>query len=500
MRLYDVQQLRGVEAAYKGTHPAGTLMRAAGKAAAELAAQLLENRGDTVLVLAGPGDNGGDACETAALLAAAGRQVTLLLCANPERYSADARASLRRAQASVIAMAELHGWSELKSRPWALLIDGLFGIGLTRPLGGELAKLVRELNQLSSQKNIPVLALDAPSGLDADSGQALGKPGLAVRASHTLSFIGNKPGLHTGAGKDWAGLVAVTDLAIPEQLLPPAQAELIDPPQFAAALPPRTHDSHKGSYGDVIVLGGAPGMAGAAILAGRSALHAGAGRVYLGFIAEPPAYDSRHPELMCRAALDLEFSRAVLVIGPGMGSSAIARQLLAQALATAPGMVIDADALTLIAGDSHLQHLLAQRAAPTLLTPHPLEAGRLLGKDVQEIQGDRLGSARKLAKKFHAIVVLKGSGSVICRPDGHISINPSGNPGLASAGTGDVLAGLCGALLAQKIAPWTTAQMAAWVHGHAADSLVQRQGGTVGLTASELPAAIRTCLNRLAAA
>lgn len=497
LAVYDLQAIRQAEMAACASLPAGSLMRAAGQAAAALAPQLLCAPAGPVLVLAGPGNNGGDACETAHLLAAAGHVVTLLLCTGPERYSPEATDSLRRAQASRVRIATLEDWPQLQQNSWALVIDGLFGIGLSRAISGALADLIRQLNQLSQQQKIPALALDVPSGLNADSGQIVGDGGVAVRASHTISFIGDKPGLHTGAGRDLAGRVSVAGLDLPAQLLPPSGMTLNDPRLFAAALQPRLHDSHKGSYGDVLILGGAAGMSGAAILAGRSALYGGAGRVYLGCLGTPPAYDALHPELMCGKAADLPLHDGVLVIGPGMGQSRAAAHLLTRALRSVAAMVIDADALNLIAREPNLQQLLSQRSAATLLTPHPLEAARLLGVGSREVQHARLQVARQLAQKFNATIVLKGSGSVICRPDGQLSINPTGNPALASAGTGDVLAGLCGALLAQKMPVWDAANTATWVHGRAADQLVGQGIGPIGLCASELLPAIRTCLNRL---
>jgi hydroxyethylthiazole kinase-like uncharacterized protein yjeF len=261
----------------------------------------------------------------------------------------------------------------------------------------------------------------------------------------------------------------------------------------------RRQNSHKGSFGDVGILGGAPGMAGAVVLAARAAAMSGAGRVYAGFIAEPPAFDPVHPEIMCRRAAELDLAHAALVAGPGLGVSADAHALLAGALASSAPLVLDADALNMIAADDGLRQSLAGRAGATLMTPHPLEAARLLACGAADIQADRLQAARRLAAAFNAMVVLKGSGSVIARPDGMAVINPTGNPGLASAGTGDVLAGLCGALLAQHWTPWQAALGAVWLHGAAADLLVDQGIGPTGLVASELASAIRTCLNRLTA-
>ena len=489
--LYSVSQVRAIEQAALAAAPQGALMRRAGAAAAALANRLLPS-GGAVLVLAGPGNNGGDALETAALLAHGGCQVTIHFAGSAESLSADAAAALQRAQASPAAF----GPADMAAR-WDLAIDGLFGIGLARPLGGGLAALVLALNAL----RCPVLALDVPSGLDADTGAIVGPGGVAVRASHTVTFIADKPGLHTAEGCDHAGLVDVATLDIDASLYPPPSAALAGPALFAARLAPRRENTHKGSFGDVAIVGGAHGMAGAAVLAARSAAMAGAGRVFAGFIDTPPAYDPPHPEIMCRRAadldLDLDLQRGAIVAGPGLGTGAEAHALLTQALANAAPLVLDADALNMIAADVKLRAALIDRSAATVMTPHPLEAARLLGCSAADVQADRLEAARRLAASFSAMVVLKGAGSVMARPDGMAVINITGSPALATAGTGDVLAGLCGALLAQHWPPWEALLGAVWLHGAAADLLVELGTGPVGLVASELPAAIRTCLNRL---
>ncbi len=323
-----------------------------------------------------------------------------------------------------------------------------------------------------------------------------------MHATHTLTFIGNKPGLHTGAGRDYCGQVIVDDLGIDPDLFPTPGGILIHPEMFAHVWQAREHDSNKGSFGEVVIVGGAAGMVGAPLLSARAALHCGAGRVYVGFISTPLLTDSQYPELMCREAKNCNFDGPVLVIGPGLGDSSAAEQLLEQALTQAQAMVIDADALNLIAVRPSLQALLLlrhERPVATIITPHPLEAARLLGTSAQQIQADRWESARALAKKFMTTVILKGSGTIVTAPDTPISINTSGNPALATAGTGDVLAGICGALLAQHLPATEAARLAVWLHGHAADQLVAQGTGPVGLSASELIPAVRACLNQITA-
>lgn len=239
-------------------------------------------------------------------------------------------------------------------------------------------------------------------------------------------------------------------------------------------------------------------MAGAPVLAGRAAAMCGAGRVFCAFIGEPPAYDSTHPELMCRVARDMDFSSGTLVAGPGLGMSRDGFDILSRALHVPGPLVLDADALNLIAAEPALQQILEQHKRTAMMTPHPLEAARMLGISAKDVQADRLAAARKLAQRFNAIVVLKGSGSVIARPDGKLMINTTGNPALATAGTGDVLAGICGALLAQSIPAWEAALAAAWIHGRAADALVGQGIGPIGMTAGELLPSARMILNQAA--
>ncbi|HWZ48530.1 MAG TPA: NAD(P)H-hydrate dehydratase, partial [Herbaspirillum sp.] len=454
--LFSVAQIRAIEQAALANLPPYTLMQRAGAAAAAAARQLNDNS-DTahILILAGPGNNGGDALEAACDLSSGGLEVSVLLMAgNSNKQPADAAHALERARACAIdwiTPAQL-----ATDTSWTLVLDGLFGIGMQRALGPEYRAIAARINAL----HCPVLALDIASGLNADTGCIATDANTdvdadtddrAIRATHTITFIAAKPGLHTCDGRDTSGAVQIADLGIDRQLLPAPHAVLNAPYYFADSLQPRVQNSHKGSYGDVSIIGGAQGMAGAVILAARAAMHAGAGRVYAGFVAQPPAYDPLHPELMCRAAATLDISSSTVVVGPGLGESRDAHDLLAQALHAPVNLVLDADALNLLAAEPRLQHKLSTRArlGATLLTPHPLEAARLLDISAAEVQADRLHAARSLAQRFQAIVVLKGSGTVIARPDGLLAINPTGNPGLATAGSGDVLSGICAALMAQ---------------------------------------------------
>jgi hydroxyethylthiazole kinase-like uncharacterized protein yjeF len=498
--LYSVAQVREIERQAAAQLPEGTLMQRAGRAAANAALDLLPGLRSAatpharVLVLAGPGNNGGDAFEVAAHLAHAGAQITVLHIAGSGSTATERDQALARTQESAARFITLPA-GDIGAMGWDLVVDGLFGIGLQRPVSGAAADLVKAANTL----DCPVLALDVPSGLDADTGRVVGPDGCAIRATHTITFIGAKAGLHTAEGRDHAGTISVDRLDIDEALFPPAAAQLNDPALFAGYARPRRHASHKGSHGSVAVLGGAPGMAGAPVLAGRAALHAGAGRVFLCYAGEPLALDAGQPEVMCRAAAGFDFGSAVTVAGPGLGSAAEAARLLAAAIDSSQPLVLDADALNLIATDPALRLAVASRTGATVATPHPLEAARLLDTDVGAVQRDRLSAARSLATGLQAVVVLKGSGSVIAAPDGRLVINPTGNPGLATAGTGDVLAGLAGALMAQGWPAWEGTLAAVWLHGAAADALVANGIGPIGLTAGELVPAIRAALNRLVA-
>lgn len=440
-----------------------------------------------VLVAAGPGNNGGDALVAAELLARHGARVHVLLLADESALSTEAGNALAQARQSSAVFTDT-----MPENGLSLAIDGLFGIGLTRSLEGRYRDVAIRLNGL----RCPVLAIDVPSGLDADTGNIVGADGVAVRASDTITFIADKPGLHTLHGRDNAGRVRVDTLGIDAALFPEPVAQLNSPEKFIDALRPRRHASHKGSYGDLTVMGGAEGMSGAVILAARMGLMAGAGRVFAGFIGTAPAFDPIHPELMCRRADQLTLNRGVLVVGPGLGLSLEAQDTLGRALTGTLPLVIDADGLNLIAVETPLQRRLAQRRAPTLLTPHPLEAARLLSTDLHTVQSDRLRAAKTLAQQYRCTVILKGSGSLIAQPDAPPVINTTGNPSLATAGSGDVLAGLCGALLAQGVAVGKAALAAVWLHGHAADQRVAGGTGPVGATASELIPFIRTALNQ----
>ena len=465
----------------------GTLMERAGAAAAEFARDLCGDTAKAILVVAGPGNNGGDAFEVAAHLKRWFFRVSVVFSGERGKLPKDAQAALGKWEA---AGGTLLG--EIPGEPrFDLAVDGLFGTGLKRALAGTHGTLVEKLNALG----VPILALDVPSGIDADTGAIMG---CAVRASHTLTFIAHKPGLLTLEGPDHCGELKLDTLGLdPVRLLEP-EGMLLDADILGRAITPRPRNFHKGQAGSVGVLGGAAGMVGAAVIAGRAALKCGAGRVYVGLLTpRPPYVDDVQPELMLRkpAALLEKELVDVLVVGPGMGKADSARRLLAAALAAPVTIILDADALNLIAASRALATSLAKRKAATILTPHPAEAARLLGVTTGKAQADRVAAARTIAKRYRCIAVLKGNGSVIAEPGGKFWINPSGNPGMASAGMGDALAGIVAALCAQGAEPLQALLAGTYVHGAAADALVAAGSGPRGITATEVIDGARALIN-----
>jgi ADP-dependent NAD(P)H-hydrate dehydratase / NAD(P)H-hydrate epimerase len=453
--IYLTDDIRRIERAASNVTP--TLMERAGAAATELAARLASDRQKDILVLAGPGNNGGDAKIAAARLQEQFFRVTLV---DKPQVPAD--------------------------KAWGLVIDGLFGIGLARDVEGDYARLVDYANH----QDCPRLALDIPSGLHSDTGRVLGR---AVRATHTITFIGLKPGMLTLDGPDHCGEITVNDLGLPAR---DASAWVAAPELFRNALKRRPLNFHKGMAGSLGILGGAAGMSGAAVLAGRAALRLGAGRVYVGLLDPTLALDPGAPELMLRHADDaLGQDLNALVVGPGLGQSERAETLLGAALTSELPCVFDADALNLIAESADLRHACARRNAETIVTPHPAEAARLLAESTATVQADRVKAARALSENLNAHVVLKGNGSILAARDRHWFINRTGNPGMASAGMGDVLAGMLGALLAQGYSGEAALVLGTHLHGAAADELARQGIGPVGMTASELIDAARHIWN-----
>jgi len=473
-------------------------MRRAGKAAANFL--IARTTPDSRMVLfAGPGNNGGDALACAAELAAAGYAPEVVLLGDPDELPVDARAAWLRvsewAPPSSSAFARTAGEgacplsrsagegrgegssitvhrtvpSTLTSADW--IVDGLFGIGLKRPLVGVYVDAIRAMAH-ARDVGASVLALDVPSGIDADTGALVGD--VAVEADHTLTFIARKPGLMTGAALDYVGELHLATLNL-DLGGGAGTVSAFGIETARARMRPARANAHKGTHGTLTIVGGANGMLGAVLLASRAAMRMGAGKVKVAWLADPhPQVDPLMPEVMMRSASDLATDDCTaLVVGCGMGTSGAAVRVLKAQLKRELPMVIDADALNLIAQSADLAALVQRRKAPTIITPHPAEAARLLGASTSSVQSDRLRAARDLAKGYNCIAVLKGAGTVV--DDGTATtINTTGNPLLATAGTGDVLAGMIGALLAQGYAVSDAARIGVAFHGAAADALAAR--------------------------
>lgn len=478
--LFRIDEIRQLEARARAGLPAGTLMQRAGESAAQWIQGWLDARRPAaqagapadVLVLCGPGDNGGDGFVCATALLARNHRV---VCWAPLPSGSDdagaARARWTRAGGATLGDAAPDG-------PFDVVVDALLGIGVRRPLGPPLLDALREIEA----RGWPVIALDIPSGLDADTGAWVGDVRGAA-AQHTLTFLADKPGLHTLDGVDAAGTVHVLALGAEAALAQASPAgQLNTPARFRALLAARPRQSNKGDFGSVAIVGGATGMVGAALLAARAALRLGAGKVFVECLGAPELrVDALQPELMFRAEAELP-PVDVLVVGCGLGTDAAARARLQRGLEHSGPLVLDADALNCIATDPAAQARMCGRAAPTVLTPHPAEAGRLLGCATRDVQRDRVAAALRIASESKARVVLKGAGSVIAEPGGRYAINGTGGPALASAGTGDVLAGMIAALMAQRPEGGEALLAAVWLHGRGADLF----GADIGLTASDV--------------
>jgi hydroxyethylthiazole kinase-like uncharacterized protein yjeF len=472
--LHGVSASRRAEAAALSASPPPPLMQRAGLSLARLAVAL-QPHAHKVRVHAGPGNNGGDGFVAAALLVRMGRAVDVVFVGSPERLPPDAAHALSVAQALGVAISTSLDSSSAPD----LHIDALLGLGAGRAAEGMLAQAIRGLNA----SPVPVISADLPSALNADTGMALG--GLAVRATATLSMLTLKPGLFTGTGRDHAGDIWFDDLDVD------AGAPDADLTASLAPLEPRLCASHKGSFGDVAVVGGASGMVGAAVLAARAALTCGAGRVYCSLLDDDHALiDGGRPELMFRRqwwqSTPAVLAASTVVCGCGGGEGVATA--LPPLLTHAARLILDADALNAMAVDSQWSMLLmarANRGLRTVITPHPLEAARLLQTTTGDVQSDRLGAASELASKLQCVVVLKGSGTCIASPGRRPALNVTGNALLATAGTGDVLAGWTAGLWSQGVSAWDAACRAAWQHGHAAD-LAAKEGRTTPLLADDL--------------
>lgn len=492
LRLFDNAAVRRIELAAARSLPPHALMQRAGLAIARLA-RALAPHARTIWLACGPGNNGGDGLEAAARLQQWGARPRVTWLGNEARCPPDARSAFKRAREAGVTFSDNPPEA---LGPDDLCIDALLGIGATRAPEGRMAALVASLNASVAL----TLSVDIPTGLNPETGTILsGTSGEAmaaahgchVTAQHTLTLLACKPGLFMAQGRDAAGSIWLNDLGT-GALDEPACAQLNAAPERRQWM----HASHKGSHGDVAIVGGeglakrGMGMTGAALLAAQAALHGGAGRVLVNFLDDDAdRWLASQPELMARHFTALPLRTLTVVCGCG-GGEAI-REILPAVLAQAPRLVLDADALNAIAADPGLRTQLGHRGArqqATVLTPHPLEAARLLGTTATAVQADRLAAGRALAHALACTVVLKGSGTVVASPTHIPVINPTGSGRLGTAGTGDVLAGLIGAWLATGIDTFEAACAAVHQHGSCADAWPTTRALTAGALARQLTA------------
>ncbi|GAA5314970.1 MAG: NAD(P)H-hydrate dehydratase [Candidatus Pelagadaptatus aseana] len=488
--LYRAEQVRELDRCAIEDHGVAgiRLMKQAGRATFEA---LLQRWSDVehITVLCGSGNNSGDGYIIAGLAAQKRIPVDVFYVADPEGLQGDARTAYQFAcREGAIAQPFAEG-----QRLDGVLVDALLGTGLSGEVRGDYVSAINAINH----SGLPVVAVDIPSGLCADTGARLG---VAVKADLTVSFIGLKQGLLTGSGRGCCGQLLFDDLGVPEAVYEPQQpaAQRLNLAELLEHLPERNEDSHKGDFGHAMIIGGELGYAGAAAMAGEACARVGAGLTSVATRPEHiPALVARRPELMAIGvtsgqSLEPLLERpSVLVVGPGLGKTPWSEQLLQQAAQTGLPMVLDADALNLLAEGRLLAGV---KRDNWVLTPHPGEAARLLGVSTAEIQADRFQAATALQQKFGGAVVLKGSGSLVVGEDGRIAVAAVGNPGMASGGMGDVLSGIIGGLLAQGLTPEVAARLGVCLHGVAADMAAEEEGQQ-GLLAADLMPYVRTLLN-----
>lgn len=472
LTILTADELQNLEMRAANQLGADTLMKRAGAAAAELIMKRLEDAGveqRRVTLLVGPGNNGGDALACACELREKGAVVNVVLPGG-------------RRPTSALALVQLERWTQAGGTTYDdpymtekadCVVDGLFGTGLAKPITGDYLDAVLWFNERQALK----VSLDIPSGLNPVTGHWTGSyPGCS--ADVTITFLCVKSGLYMCEGADAAGEIVLNELDVSVPLSP---LSVIGTDEFPRVLRPRVKNSHKGDYGSVAVIGGTDGMIGASILAARSALISGAGRVTLECRAEhAPHVDMVYPEIMfATKPVNLEDFDAI-VLGCGLGTSAEAKARVIEALNCQKPLILDADALNIIAADIKLQDMVLARRAPTVLTPHPGEAARLLRRDTAGVTADRVAACRELAVQTGAIVVLKGAGTVISMRSSRTWINPTGSPMLATGGSGDVLAGMIGAMFAQGYDMVESVLAAVYFHGLSAEGL------EAGFTAGEI--------------
>ncbi len=489
LTLYSAAQVRELDRlAIDDYGIAGfTLMQRAAAAAYRLLRQQW-TQAQSLLVVCGPGNNGGDGYLLAALAQADGLQVVVAQISEQSPGGADANKAWQQWQDA--GGSTIHGGDMLAAIPAAdVIVDALLGTGLQRDVSADWAELIDAINQ--SDK--PVLSIDVPSGLHADTGAVMA---TAIQARATISYIGLKQGLFTAQGPDHCGRIFFDDLGVPEAIYSHVQAskQVLDSASVHALLKPRRPGCHKGQCGHVLVIGGEHGMAGAVRMAAEAAARVGAGLVTVATRPEHAALlSANRPELMCHGIEDVDdlqplLDRASMVaIGPGLGQSDWAQALLSAVMQSQLYLLLDADALNMIAAQP-------QKRGRWLFTPHPGEAARLLGWSTDQVQQDRFKAVAAISERYNCITVLKGPGTLVASAQGSpIYLCREGNPGMATAGMGDVLSGVISGLLAQGLSLVDAASCGVYVHAAAAD-LAARQGQR-GLLATDLFPYLRTLVN-----
>jgi hydroxyethylthiazole kinase-like uncharacterized protein yjeF len=463
--------------------PSYTLMTRAGEAALG-ALRSCWPSAQRIAIVCGPGNNGGDGYVLARLAREQRLEAAVIGLHEPGGLQGDAR---RAHDDYLAAGGTVASWHSNCLHGMDVVVDAIFGVGLSRPVAGVAAEAIAAINDCAH-----VLALDIPSGLHADTGEILGD---AVRAERTLTFLGLKLGFYLGEGPNCVGIPMFDALELTPQALAfiaPA-AERIEETAISELLPRRRRTAHKGQQGSVLVIGGNIGMPGAARMAGEAALRTGAGLVTVATRSENvAAIVGARPELMCRGVANAEELAAliarsdVLALGPGLGQDEWAQTMFATALAGDRRTVIDADALNLLAQSPRTN-------AHWILTPHPGEAARLLHQTAAEVQRDRLGAARAIVARYGGVVALKGAGTLVASGDHLPAICDRGNPGMASPGMGDVLTGVIAGVVAQSSDLAAAARVGVLVHALAGDMAARR--GERGLLATDLFAHLPTCVN-----
>lgn len=487
LTVYQTAQIRELEklASSRFGIANEVLMERAGKAAFELMMQRYPNT-KRVLIFSGAGNNGGDGFVLAQHAYNQGIHVEIIQVGDHSKHSKEAAAALSGCQHSGITINKLKDKVDVKHTD--IIVDAICGIGAKDPMRDDVLKAIENINRAK----VPVLSLDIPTGIHADTGMLLG---AAVKASVTITFIGNKLGLLSGDGASYAGEVVVNDLHLPASLteIVAPVAEKITLEAYRDFLKPRLRNWHKNMSGHVLVIGGAAGFSGAARMAGMAALRVGAGLVSIATdVRNATIMNADCPELMCHGIAKAEELQplldkaGVIILGPGLGQSPWSISLWLQAMKTTTPMVVDADALTLLAGQP-AQH------EHWILTPHPGEAASLLKEDNHEIQQDRLQAAAKITKKFGGVCVLKGAGTLIHKADVITGVCDKGNPGMATAGMGDVLSGVIGGLLAQGLPAVSAAKLGVVMHAMAGD--LAAKDGERGMIATDLLPYLRQLSN-----